>query len=151
MRTTRRAFSATSTNTPGGPAPARLAPLSDVARIEGILARLSAEDRALLEPRALPRSRLRCLQLNERDAAVRALAVDHPDSTSWRVAKRIARELARYVECGPWRFDRDRGPPADDPRRAAMFRAVQLSGDKAPSRDTIWRALAGWRAQRKKT
>jgi len=113
--------------------PARSSPaalISDQARIDSILARLPAEDRALLEPRLLPAWRLRRRRLDERDAEIRALAANYPDSTGWRVARRLHREFARYVGRGSWRFDCGRGPPAD-PRGARLYRVVRLSGNKA--------------------
>jgi hypothetical protein len=130
--------SAASSAMPTSSSPA--APISDLARRQNILARLPAEDRAFLEELILPRWRLRQRRLDERDAALRALAVDQADRTGWRVARRISKKLAIYVNRGSWRFDRE--PPAN-PRRAAMFRAVRLKGGKVPSRTTIWRALAG--------
>ena len=135
---------------------ARLAPVGIVERIETILARLPsdllpAEDRAFLEQRALPLSELRRRRLDLRDDALRALAAHHTAPGSWPLARMISDELAIYVDRGSWRFDRHRGPPAD-PRRAAMYCAVRFTGNglNSPSRRTVQRAIAGWRAQRKK-
>jgi hypothetical protein len=121
------------------------APISDLARRENILARLPAEDRAVFEPLVLPPWRLRQRRLDERDFALRPLAPAHiGDGKSWPIARRVYSELARYVDRGGFGRDRQRDRPPDDPRRALMFRAVWLHGrDKAPSRTTTWRALAG--------
>ena len=127
--------------------PAAVPRIGDLARVLNILDRLPAgclppDDRAFLEAQLLPAWKQRRQRLNERDAALRALTPRHLDASSWRVARRIADELAIYVERGSWRFDRDRGAPGD-PSRAAMHRAMLLNGGKLPSRTTIWRALAG--------
>lgn len=122
------------------------APIGDLALIETMLAGVPAGQRAQAErllDAGLPAWARRQRRLDKRDAALRDLAPRHLDAKSWRIARRIADELAIYVERGSWRFDRDRGPPAH-PRGAIMYRAVLLHGRRrAPSRTTIWRALAG--------
>jgi hypothetical protein len=128
-----------------------LPPIGDQAtRLLNILAGLPAEDRALFEP-WLPAWLRRRRDLDARNAALRALAAGHLDSTGWRIALRLHRELTRYVDRGGFGRDRHRGQSPDDPRRAMMFRAVQLHrGGKAPSRNTIWLALAGRRGPAQK-
>jgi len=143
---------ARSTTTAAPPATSSpAAPISDLAFRENLLALLPPEGRALFEPLVLPGWLRRRRNLAERDAALRALAADHIDSTSWRIARRLNIELARYFTRGSWQYDRDRGPPAD-PRHAAMHRALQLhGGNKLPSRSTIQRALASRPARQPKT
>jgi hypothetical protein len=114
--------------------------LDDDARLARILPRLDEGDRAWLVNRLDPPWRRRRRRLAARDAAIRTLALEVPFGSGRQMAKAIAAALDRYASSG-WRFERDRQP--GDPRRALLWRILDLNGRRAPSKATIERALAG--------
>jgi hypothetical protein len=88
-------------------------------------------------------SALRRRRLDERDAALRELAIGMmaKASTGESLARTIARELHRYASSA-WRFERERPAPVDPPR-ALLYRILHLGSGHCPGQATVHRALAG--------
>ncbi len=106
------------------------------------LDRLSSAEIAELARRFCSASALRRRRLAERDAALRELAATAQlEPTGRATAAALATELGRYAAAA-WRWERAR-PPPDDPRRALLNRALALNAGRAPSGETVRRALAG--------
>jgi hypothetical protein len=115
----------------------------DRGRVARIVAQIGDEaDRAWLVDRLAEPWQRRARRLAERDAQIRELALTwHPLQSGRAQAAAIAVELGRY-RAAAWRFEAGLMVP-NDPRRAAWWKILHLSGGKGLSEGAVRAALAG--------
>ena len=112
--------------------------LTELAALEAVLDRMTPADRELVAPRVLPAWRRREHRFAARDALLRDARRRLFPGPRTVAARRLSRALGAYAIAG-WRWERERGLPADaNERHSANFAILKANG----GRPLGWRRIA---------